>query len=90
MAPAYDAVIPLGVERMERSEIPFLTVAELSELIRGGELSPVDVTEAYLTRVEALNGDIRAYLTVTAEQAREAAQKAADEIANGQYRGPLH
>ena len=75
---------------MERSEIPFLTVAELSELIRGGELSPVDVTEAYLTRVEALNGDIRAYLTVTADQAREAAQEAADEIANGQYRGPLH
>ena len=75
---------------MERADIPFLTVAELSELIRNGELSPVDVTEAYLTRVDSLNGDIRAYLTVTAERAREAAQEAANEIAGGNYRGPLH
>ena len=75
---------------MERSEIPFLTITELSELIRTGEVSPVDVTEGYLNRVDALNNDIRAYLTVTADLARRAAQEAADEIAGGNYRGPLH
>jgi aspartyl-tRNA(Asn)/glutamyl-tRNA(Gln) amidotransferase subunit A len=80
----------MGVNLMERSEIPFLTVAELSELIRSGEVSPVDVTEAYLNRVEALNNDIRAYLTVTPELARQAAREAAEEIEGGNYRGPLH
>ena len=75
---------------MDRSEIPFETVATLGQLIRTGELSPVEVTEAYLERVESLNGDIRAYLTVTADQARQAAREAEEEIAAGRYRGPLH
>ena len=80
----------LGVEQMDRADIPFLTVAELGELIRSGEVSPVEATEAYLERVNALNGDIRAYLTVTDDLARQAARNAEAEIAGGQYRGPLH
>ena len=75
---------------MDRAEIPFQTVATLGQLIRNGELSPVEVTEAYLQRVESLNGSIRAYLTVTADQARQAASDAEEEIAAGRYRGPLH
>ncbi len=75
---------------MERADIPFLTVAALGDLIRNGELSPVEITEAYLVRVSTLNDDIRAYLTVTADLARQAAVDAAAEIANGGYRGPLH
>ena len=80
----------LGVEQMDRADIPFLTVAELGELIRSGEVLPVEATEAYLERVNALNGDIRAYLTVTDDLARQAARDAEAEIAGGQYRGPLH
>lgn len=79
-----------GVEQMERADIPFQTVAALSELIRSGEVSPVDATDAYLERIESFNTDIRAYLTVTAEQARQAARQAEEEIASGHYRGPLH
>ena len=92
MARAYDSVIvlALGVEQMDRADIPFQTVAALGELIRNGEVSPVEVTEAYLARVESLNGDIRAYLTVTADLARQAAIEAEAEIAGGNYRGPLH
>ena len=75
---------------MDRADIPFLTVAALGELIRAGEVSPVEAAEAYLRRIESLNGDIRAYLTVTTEQARESARDAEAEIASGQYRGPLH
>lgn len=75
---------------MDRADIPFLTVSGLGELIRTGEVSPVEAAEAYLRRIESLNGDIRAYLTVTAEQARQAAREAGAEIASGQYRGPLH
>ena len=80
----------LGVEQMDRADIPFLTVAELGELIRSGEVSPVEATEAYLERVNALNGDIRAYLTITDDLARQAASDAEAEIAGGRYRGPLH
>ena len=67
MARAYDSNIALGVELMDRADIPFLTVAELGELIRSGEVSPVEATEAYLHRINALNADIRAYLTVTGD-----------------------
>ena len=75
---------------MDRSEIPFLTVAELGERIRNRDVSPVDVTEAYLERIGTLNGQIRAYLTVTADAARQAARDCEAEIAAGNYRGPLH
>ena len=75
---------------MEHAEIPFLTVAELGEAIRTGEVTPVDVTETYLARIGTLNSDIRAYLTVTSELAMQQAQDAATEIAAGNYRGPLH
>ena len=75
---------------MERAEIPFLTVAALGEAIRSGEVSPVEVTEAYLNRIHSLNTEIRAYLTITDDLARQQAQEAEAEIAGGQYRGPLH
>ena len=75
---------------MNRADLPFQTVAALGDLIRRGEVSPVEVTEAYLERIDALNGDLRAYLTITPELARPAARAAADEIARGQYRGSLH
>ena len=75
---------------MQRNEIPFLTVAELGEHIRNRDVSPVEVTEAYLDRIDSLNSQIRAYLTVTADIARQAAQDCEEEIAAGNYRGPLH
>ncbi len=75
---------------MQRNEIPFLTVAELGEHIRSRDVSAVDVAQAYLDRIDALNPQIRAYLTVTAEIAKQAAQDAEEEIAAGNYRGPLH
>ena len=75
---------------MQRNEIPFLTVAELADHIRNRDVSPVEVTEAYLDRIDSLNSQIRAYLTVTADIARQAAQDCEEEIAAGNYRGPLH
>ena len=75
---------------MEHAEIPFQTVAAVGDALRAGEVSAVDVTEAYLARISALNGEIRAYLTITDDLARQQAQEAASEIATGNYRGPLH
>ena len=62
-------------------EMTGLTIAEAGELIRGRRLSPVELTEAVLERIERLDGEINAYITVTADEARESARAAADEIA---------
>lgn len=67
-----------------------LTIAEAGRLIERRQVSPVELTEAYLEAIERLNPEINAYVTVTADRARSDAAKAADEIAGGYYRGPLH
>ena len=54
------------------------------------EVSPVEATEAYLERIESLDGKLRAYITVTADAALESAKLAEKEIAQGNHRGPMH
>src|SRR6266851_7155627 len=75
---------------MEQSQLPFLTIAELARLIKTQEVSPVEVVEAHLERIERLNTQLHAFLTVCHEDARRAASAAAHEMAHGAYRGPLH
>ena len=65
-----------------------LSIREAADLIRTRELSPVELTVAYLDRIEALDGQARAYITVLANDALDAASQAEFEL--GQYRGPLH
>jgi len=54
---------------MDRAAIPFLPVFELSELIKNREVSPVEVVESYLDRIDSLNDRLYAYLTVCPDQA---------------------
>ena len=75
---------------MEKSELPFLSAAELSGLIASREVSPVDATEAYLDRIDDLDFKFNAYLTVTRDMALAAAQEAEREITAGNHRGPMH
>ena len=75
---------------MDLNNLPFLTVADLSEKIRSREVSPVDVVEAYLDRIEALNPVLNSYITVCADEARADAENAERRIAQGLYRGPMH
>jgi len=67
-----------------------LTLAEAADQIRTRKLSPVELTRACLDRIERLNPTLNAFITITADQALEAARQAESEIAAGQYRGPLH
>lgn len=67
-----------------------LTIAEAAPMIRSGALSPVDLTRAFLDRIEAVDRLVRSYITVCAEAALAAARRAEREIAAGRYRGPLH
>src|SRR5437762_1560941 len=75
---------------MPASEIVFKSAAELSPLLKARKLSPVEVVRAFLDRIEAVNPQVHAFITVTGEQALERARKAEQEIAAGHYRGPLH
>ena len=75
---------------MNKQGIPFLTVAELSEMIREKEISPVEVTEAYLERIDAVNFKFNSYLTVCRNEALDVARKAENAIAQGSYLGPMH
>lgn len=67
-----------------------LTISEASQLLRDGELSPVELTEACLAQIEKLNPTLNAFITVTHEEALDAARTAEAEIEQGQWRGPLH
>ena len=67
-----------------------LSAAEASRAIAAGELSPVALTDAYLDRIAALDGELHAYVLVLADEARAAAAQAAAELKQGRSRGPLH
>jgi aspartyl-tRNA(Asn)/glutamyl-tRNA(Gln) amidotransferase subunit A len=71
-------------------DLAFAGLAELAPRLRSGELSPVELTEAVLGRIERHNGRLNAYLTVTAEAAREDARAAEAAIRAGRWLGPLH
>ncbi len=67
-----------------------LSISDTSKLIEARELSPVDLVEIQLQKIEQLNETINAYITIIPEVARKAAKEAELEIQAGKYRGPLH
>jgi aspartyl-tRNA(Asn)/glutamyl-tRNA(Gln) amidotransferase subunit A len=75
---------------MPSSDLHYATIDELAAPLQRREISPVELTEAVLRRVEQLNERLGVFITVTAEQARAEAKNAEQEIRRGEYRGPLH
>ena len=75
---------------MTDTPLHFKTISELAALIKARQVSPVEVTDAMLRRIESLDGKYKSYATVMADHAEAAAKAAEAEIAAGQYRGPLH
>ena len=71
-------------------QLPVQSIAEAAARISKKQLSPVELTQAVLTRIEALNPKIGAFITVAASEAMDAARVAEREIQKGQHRGPLH
>ena len=67
-----------------------MNIAEVSELVRRKEISPVELTESCLSRIEELNPTINAFITVLYESALAEARAAEAEISAGNWRGPLH
>jgi aspartyl-tRNA(Asn)/glutamyl-tRNA(Gln) amidotransferase subunit A len=71
-------------------EIFFSTVAELAPQIRARRLSPVELTEGYLRRLETAGRSLGAVATIMRASALEEARAAEADIRRGRYRGPLH
>src|ERR1700724_2197079 len=65
---------------MNDTELVFATIAEIARLFRTGELSPVELTELMLARIERTNQKLNAYLTVTDELARVQAKRAEADL----------
>ena len=75
---------------MDLHDVPYLSIAQLSELIRSKEISSLEATDAYLDRISRIDGILNSYITVTHEEARKSAVEADESIAAGNYHGPLH
>lgn len=72
------------------SDIHYLGLVELTQRIHARQLSPIEATEAMLSRVSAIDGTLKSYALVMADRARAAAKQAEAEIARGEIKGPLH
>ena len=69
--------------------LAYKTITELARLLRSRETSSAELTEMYLDRVERLDGELRSYVTVTTELARQQAREADAALARGEAPGPL-
>ena len=75
---------------MSPSDLSTATITSLSQDIAGRRVSPVEVVQATLDRIQRLNPTLKAFLTVAGDYAMDRAREAEREIAAGRYRGPLH
>ena len=71
-------------------DLAFTSTTELRALIASGQVSPVEVTELYLSRIDRLDSRLNSYLTVTADHAIDSARRAEAAVAHGDVLGPLH
>jgi aspartyl-tRNA(Asn)/glutamyl-tRNA(Gln) amidotransferase subunit A len=74
----------------DQAPLHYVSIGALAEMIRTRRLSPVELAEQTLERIARRDPSLNAYQLVLAERARAAAVRAEQEIAAGDYRGPLH
>src|SRR5262249_3902616 len=72
------------------ASLSMATLAEVSQLVRGKKVSPVELAQACLRRIEHLNSKLNAFITVTADSALAEARAAEADIQRGRWKGPLH
>lgn len=72
------------------SDLVWTSMVELARLVKAKEVSPVEVVQAHLARITALDGRLRSYITVTGDAALAAARAAERTVVSGETLGPLH
>jgi Asp-tRNA(Asn)/Glu-tRNA(Gln) amidotransferase A subunit family amidase len=73
-----------------RAELCFYTVRELGELLRTRKITSVELTQLYLKRLKKYDQQLHCVISMTEDLALQEARAADQEIATGNYRGPLH
>ena len=74
----------------KEEDLAFLPVSKLARLIKSQQVSSVDLTKLYLRRLKKYGPSLNCVVTLTEDLALEQARRADKEIAEGNYRGPLH
>src|SRR5690349_11709452 len=72
------------------SELAWMTIEEVAPLVAKRAVSPRDLLESVVNRIEAYNSALNAYMTLDLERARADAERAEVEILRDRHRGPLH
>lgn len=81
----------ISIKKPDKVEdLAYMTILELSELIKTKQVTSIDLTKLYLSRLKALDSKLRFVVNLTENLALEQAKKADDEIRSGTYRGALH
>ncbi|MFC2032366.1 amidase [Chloroflexota bacterium] len=75
---------------MDNLEICYMSAVEMVEVIKSKRLSPVEIMDAIIRRIEQLNPEVHAYCTLTAKSARKQAKAAEDMVMRGEKLGLLH
>ncbi|MFC1861867.1 amidase [Chloroflexota bacterium] len=75
---------------MDNCEIYYMAVVEMAEAIKDRKLSPVEIMDAVLSRIERLNPKVNAYCTLVVDSARRQAGEAEAMVMRGEELGPLH
>ncbi|GGG03283.1 putative amidase AmiD [Rhodococcoides trifolii] len=75
---------------IDHSEVAYLELTEVSELIRARQFTSREVTEAILARMDALDPTLQSYVHPMPDVALAAADAADDDLAHGRHKGPLH
>ena len=73
-----------------QTDLHFLTIRQAAELLRGRQLSPVELTRAFLERIEATDDQLHSFILLLKDQALADARSAEAEILRNEYKGPLH
>jgi aspartyl-tRNA(Asn)/glutamyl-tRNA(Gln) amidotransferase subunit A len=81
---------PLAYNGSRQGMDHFSTISELAPRIRRREISPVEIVQQCLRRIEKLNPELNAFITVLGDSALAEARAAEAEISQGKWRGPLH
>jgi aspartyl-tRNA(Asn)/glutamyl-tRNA(Gln) amidotransferase subunit A len=88
--PSATAVQATGWDYLESRPMRYMDATELAAMIRSKQLSPVEVAQSHLDRIEVVNPKLNAIVTLVAEQALEAAKAAEGAVMAGAELGPLH
>ena len=80
----------LDAAATSQDELVFLTAGEATRLFLARKLSPVELVDAFLARIDKVDGKVKSYILVDGDRARAKAKVAEVEIMAGRWRGPLH